>query len=413
MLVPVDTKTNKGQGVFTLRKPEVADIFKRCGADYRADHKLSTKQHQVMFDIEHCRSSYFGYHVDTCDACDYTDHSYNSCRNRHCPKCQGIARRIWVNARFEDLLPIPYYHVVFTLPHLLNPLVGWNRELIYNLLFDCAAATLLQFGRDPEWLGAQIGFYGILHTWGGKLWQHLHLHFIVGGGGLNESGQWVEPKYKGKFLFPVRALSKVFRGKFIERLKEAYNTGELIIPERLDFLKDGDQFERWLDLLVARNWVVFTKSPFETPEKVIRYIGRYTHRIAISNQRLLKLDDDGVYFRYKDYRDEGQWKTACLKAEEFIRRFLMHVLPDGFHRIRHYGLFANGKCKAKVAEIRQMFNSDENVLSLPEESFHLPCPKCKTGRMIPRLCMDRYGIFLLDVLSRCTVNLSRPVWDTS
>ena len=342
-------------------KLEVADIFRRYGGAYRAAHKLSSKQQSVMFDIEHCRSSHFGYHIDICDQCGHIDFGYNSCRNRHCPQCQGIAQRRWVNARLEDLLPIDYYHVTFTLPHLLNPLVGYNRKLIYNLLFDCASATLLQFGQDPKWLGAMIGFYGILHTWGGKLWQHPHVHFIVSGGGLSEDGRWVQPKYKGKFIFPVRALSQVFRGKFIERLKAAYATGKLVVPAKMSHLKDSAQFEKFIDQLVARNWVVFAKPPFGGPEKVVRYIGRYTHRIAISNNRLIKMEKDRVYFNYKDYRDNGCWKQGVLKSEEFIRRFLLHILPKGFHRIRHYGFLSNGRCKAKVAQIRKLLACDDEL----------------------------------------------------
>ena len=198
---------------------EVADIFQRYSEQYRSEHKLTPKQHAAMFDIEHCRTSYFGYHVDVCDQCNWLDHSYNSCRNRHCPKCQGIAQRKWVAARMANILPVPYFHTVFTLPHIINPLVPFNKELLYEAIFDCASQTLLQFGQDPKWLGATIGFYGILHSWGGKLWSHLHIHFVVPAGGVDSQGRWVEPKYKGRFLFPVQAVSQVFRGKFIQRLK--------------------------------------------------------------------------------------------------------------------------------------------------------------------------------------------------
>ena len=413
MLASLDKKEHKSEGASVRPKHEVADIFRLYGPDYRADHKLSTKQHQVMFDIEHCRRSYFGYHIDICDACDYVDQSHNSCRNRHCPKCQGISRRIWVNARLDDLLPIPYYHVVFTLPHLINLIALYNKELIYKLLFDSASETLLEFGGDPRWLGALIGFYGILHTWGGKLCQHLHLHFIVSGGGLNETGQWVTPKYKGRFLFPVFALSKVFRGKFVEKLKSAYYQGELSIPGNLKHLKDPDAFESWIDSLVSRNWVVFSKPPFKTPERVVRYIGRYTHRVAISNHRILSIGKGIVRFEYKDNKDKGRIKETSLSGAEFIRRFLMHVLPNGFHRIRHYGLFANGRCKAKVKRIRKLLEAAESGVYFTEKDLRLPCPKCKTGSMIPQLCVDRYGVLILDILSRCIGNLNRPSWDTS
>ena len=281
------------------------------------------------------------------------------------------------------------------------------------MLFDCTAETLLQFGRDPKWLGALIGFYGILHTWGGKLWQHLHLHFIVAGGGLSETGQWVTPKYKGRFLFPVCALSKVFRGKFIERLKAANSSGDIIIPDKLNHLKDGDHFERWLDELVGRNWVVFTKPPFKTPEKVVRYIGRYTHRVAISNQRIISIGKGKVRFKYKDYKDKGRIKECKLWATEFIRRFLLHVLPDGFHRIRHYGLFANGRCKAKVAQIRELLRSenDDVLLSkdqLTEDHAGIVCPVCKKGRLNPIMVVQRMGRVVLN-----TLYYNRLSWDTS
>ena len=413
MLVPADKNDHKSEGASTRPDHEVADIFRLYGPDYRTDNKLSPKQHQVMFDIEHCRTSYFGYHVDICDACDYFDQSHNSCRNRHCPKCQGIARRIWVNARLDDLLPIPYYHVVFTLPHLINLFALYNKELIYNILFDCAAETLLRFGRDPKWLGAMIGFYGILHTWGGKLWQHLHLHFIVTGGGLSETGQWVSPKYKGKFLFPVFALSKVFRGKIIERLKAAYYDGNLSISSKLKHLEDSNRFERWIDDLVARNWVVFSKPPLKTPEKVVRYIGRYTHKVAISNSRILSKDKGCVRFNYKDYKDKGRIKETTLSCTEFIRRFMMHVLPNGFHRIRHYGLFANGRCKVKVAQIRELLGpkNDDLLLSknwLSEDHAGIVCPVCKKGRLNPIMVIHRLGRVVLNTLYN-----NRLSWDTS
>jgi hypothetical protein len=285
--------------------------------------------------------------------------------------------------------------VVFTLPHKIFPASLYNKELIYALLFECAAKTLLQFGRDPRHLGALIGFYGILHSWGGKIWQHLHLHFIVTGGGLNEAGQWVEPKYKRRFLFPVCALSRVFRGKFIEKLKAAYYNGQLILPEGFNLLEDAEDFERWSDDLVARNWVVYTKPPFETPEKVVRYIGRYTHKLAISNNRLISLEDGHVRFKYRDYREMGRWKEAVLSAEEFIRRFLMHVLPEGFHRIRHYGLLANGRCKAKVEQIRQLLspgdNESDEVLQEHEDRQGKRCPACEKGILKTFFIVNRFG----------------------
>ncbi len=367
-------------------KLEVADIFQAYGAAYRETHRLTKKQHAVMRDIELCRTGDLGYHVDVCTYCAHEEHAYNSCRNRHCPKCQGIARRQWVEARMADLLPIPYFHVVFTLPHKLHPVGQYNKEAIYNLLFNAAAATLLLFGYDPKHLGAEIGFFGILHTWGGKLWEHFHLHFIVTGGGLTADEQWVEPKYKGKFIFPVCALSEVFRGKFIEGLKKLYAAGDLVIPAEMKHLNKPAQFEKWLNILVGRNWVVYAKQPFSTPEQVIRYIGRYTHKVAISNNRILSLENDKVRFSFKNYREKGRWDETVLACDEFIRRFLLHVLPNGFHRIRHYGLFANGRCKAMVDKIRTILEVSPQLTdqdSGKQEVERIKCPICMKGVMIP------------------------------
>ena len=316
-------------------KIELADIFKQYGEEYLRTHTLSPDQHKVMYDITHCRSKQLGYHLDVCDHhCGHKEIAFNSCRNRHCPKCQNRARSKWVQARLAQLLPIAYYHTVFTLPHKIFPLSLYNKEIFYELLFNSAAETLQDFAADPKHLGAKIGFYGILHTWGGALCQHLHVHFIVTGGGLNKEGQWVEPKYKDKFLFPVRALSKTFRGKFIEGLKKAYYDGKLTLPYGFGNLAEIDKFEQWIDRLVAKEWVVYCKPPFSGPEEVVRYIGRYTHRVAISNHRLLSLDHGKVYFLYKDYKDKKEyWRQTHLDAPEFIRRFMMHVLPSRFHPV--------------------------------------------------------------------------------
>ncbi|MEA3359248.1 MAG: IS91 family transposase [Thermodesulfobacteriota bacterium] len=394
---------------------EVADIFRQYGPEFRANHSLSKKQHSVMFDIERCRTAELGYHVDVCSECGYTEHAYNSCHNRHCPKCQGITQHKWVKARLNDILPIPYYHAVFTLPHKIFPISLYNKVIFCELLFECAAQTLLQFGKDPRHLGALIGFYGILHTWGGKLWQHLHLHFIVTDGGLDEKGKWVEPKYKGKFLFPVCALSQVFRGKFIEGLKSAYYKGKLMFPDEFSHLKEPQLFEAWIDELIARDWVVFTKPPFLSPEEVVKYIGRYTHRVAISNNRLISIKDGQVRFRYKNYKKKGfkgySWEEMTLPAEEFIRRFLMHILPEGFHRIRHFGFLANGRCKTAVKKIREMLAPREHKPSDLKDFAGIPCPVCKKGIMTPLLTVHRFGTLVFSA-SRLLCS-SKPAWDTS
>ncbi|MCD4831017.1 MAG: IS91 family transposase, partial [Anaerohalosphaeraceae bacterium] len=325
---------------------------------------LTTDQLNVMYAIEHCRTAEYGFHADICDTCGHIESAYNSCRNRHCPKCQGITKRKWVEARIDELLPVAYHHATFTLPNQISVLSLHNQKLIYDLLFNAASQTLLVFGDDPKWLGAKPGFYGILHTWSQTLWPHVHLHFIVTAGGLTDDGKWIEPKYKGKFLFPVKALSIVFRGKFIEGLKEAYYAGELVIPNKLKRLEDEDEFEQWIDRIVSRNWVVNSKAPFSGPEEVVRYIGRYTHCVAISNHRIISIADGQICFSYKDNKEKDKskvWKEMVLPADQFIKRFLWHVLPKGYHRIRHYGFLTNGKKKANIEIIREFFKSEEGV----------------------------------------------------
>lgn len=382
--------------ISTRPKLEVADIFQAYGDYYRKTHRLTPKQHSVMRDIEMCRTGELGYHVDICNNCGHEEHAYNSCRDRHCPKCQDISRRQWVQSRMADLLPVPYYHVVFTLPHKLHPIGQYNHKEIYDILFNAAAATLLQFGHDPKHLGAEIGFFGILHTWGGKMWQHFHLHFVVPGGGLTEDGRWVEPKYKGKFLFPVCAVSQVFRGKFVEGLKKLYADGNMVIPAEMKHLNNPDQFEKWLNILVNRNWVVYTKRPFATPDKVVRYVGRYTHKVAISNNRLISIEDGKVRFSFRNYRNEGRWEESTLVIDEFIRRFLLHVLPKGFHRIRHYGFMANGRCKAMVEKIRTIItDAKERHDKAKPEVERIKCPNCEKGLMLPIKVVTPYKTIIL------------------
>jgi predicted Zn-ribbon and HTH transcriptional regulator len=398
-------------------KYEIADIFNLYGEEYRKNHKLTTDQLNVMYAIEHCRTEEYGFHADVCDNCGHIEKAYNSCRNRHCPKCQGIAKRKWVKARIDELLPVSYHHATFTLPNQISVLSLHNQKLIYDLLFDAASQTLLVFGDDPKWLGAKIGFYGILHTWSQTLWPHVHLHFIVTAGGLSEDGKWIEPKYKGRFLFPVKALSKVFRGKFIEGLKKAYYAGELVLPDNLK-IKDDDEFEQWIDLLVSRNWVVNSKPPFSGPEEVVRYIGRYTHRIAISNHRIISIADGQISFSYKDNKEKDKskvWKEMTLPADQFIKRFLWHVLPKRYHRIRHYGFLTNGKKKANLETIREFFESQEEVeefakVITADDADGITCPKCKKGKLRPFLVTSRYNQILKFDMS---VFLKKEARDTS
>lgn len=380
---------------------EVSDIFRLYGKEYRSQNDMTKKQHAVMSAIENCRTSDYGFHVDQCNHCGHTETDFNSCRDRHCPKCQGISRKKWVKKRLKEVLPVPYFHAVFTLPHFLHSFILYNKQLIYDLLFSGSSETLLTFGRDPKWLGGEIGFYGILHSWGQTLWHHPHVHFIVPGGALADDGRWIEPKYKEKFLFPVHALSKVFRGKFIEGLKSAYYRGDVKLPPDLSDLKRPDNFKRWLDCLVGRDWIVYCKPPFGDAEEVIRYIGRYTHRVAISNQRIVEVDNDKVVFSYKDYKaNTVVWRTMPLNAQEFIRRFLWHVLPKGFHKIRHYGFLANGRCKTKVAQIRSLLGAEsiEDDCSMNDD-FRIKCPECGQGKLYPMLIINRFTRIISDFVS--------------
>ena len=397
---------------YNTPKWEVADIFREHGAMYRQENKLTGKQHKVMHAITTCRTATHGIHIDQCRRCGHTQEDYNSCRDRHCPKCQGVARKKWVSQRIEDILPVAHYHVVFTLPHLLHDIVSHNRRLIYNLLFSCSAATLASFGRDPKWLGGEMGFYGVLHTWGQTLWQHPHVHYVVPGGGLTQDGRWVEPRYSAKFLFPVRALSKVFRGKFIAGLKAAHARGDLVIPPCNQALATQVGFEGFIDRVVARNWVVYCKPPFGNAQEVVNYIGRYTHRVAISNHRILAVNGQGVQFRYKDYRSSRTcWRTMQLAPPEFIRRFLLHVLPPGFHKIRHFGFLANGRRKTNVAHIGMLLSHrmipDESAAQ--KDSGRL-CPVCEKGRVRSVAIFDGLGRLLSRLLPPGT---NRYAFDTS
>lgn len=376
--------------------PSIGDIFREYGDRFRLENQLHPRQHKVMYDIEHCRCGEFGTHWEICDTCGHLEKGYNSCRNRHCPGCNNIARHRWVNARLDELLPVSYHHCVFTLPDVFNPLCMYNRRVMYDLLFESAAETLLDFGHDPKRLGAQIGFYGILHTWGGKLWMHPHLHFIVTAGGINAIGDWVSPKYHSTFLFPVLALSSVFRAKFLEKLKKAHRKGMLNFPADISFLADYFSFEQWLYHAVPKEWVVYSKPPFAGPEEVVKYIGRYTHRAAISNNRIISVKDDSVEFWFKNTRKDSSWETTTLPVMTFMKRFLDHVLPKHFHRIRYYGFLANGKAGANITKIRQdlAVTASQTPHTIQDEG--IACPKCDEGHMITILVFDGYGNILSD-----------------
>jgi Putative transposase/Transposase zinc-binding domain len=339
---------------------EVAEIFRSHGPAWRqAQHAhLSLGQLKVMSAIEQCRSAALGGHVLRCQACAQTQIAYNSCRNRHCPKCQGTAARQWLEARQSDLLPVDYYHVVFTLPAPISAIAYYNKAVIYGLLFDVAAKTLRTIAADPKHLGARIGVTLVLHTWGSALTHHPHVHGIVPGGGLSLDGkQWVP--CKPGFFLPVRVLSRLFRRRFLEELDQAQRAGRLQFFGEHAHLTDATAFAKWLAPLRECEWVVYAKRPFAGPAAVLAYLSRYTHRVAISNRRLRALDERGVTFRWKDYRVTGKTrhKTMTLSADEFMRRFLLHVLPSGFHRIRHYGLLANAERKNNLATARALLHA--------------------------------------------------------
>jgi hypothetical protein len=388
---------------------EVADIFRDHGPAWRDANRghVSLDQMKVMTAIERCRTAALGGHVARCenDACGHTVIAYNSCRNRHCPKCQGAAAREWLAAREAEVLPVGYFHVVYTLPAELRDVAYQNKRVIYDLLMKAAAETTLTIAADPKRLGARIGITAVLHTWGSALTHHPHVHMIVPGGGLSDDdSRWISSR--SNFLVHVKVLARLFRGRLLAMLAKAH------AEERLKFfnthagLADNRAFKRFLAPLRHIKWVVNCKDPFAGPQQVLRYLSRYTHRVAISNRRLLTADDGGVSSRWKDYRIEGpgRWKTMTLTAHEFIRRFLIHVLPKGFHRIRHYGLFANGNRAVNFARARELLGAAPRVVEPEEETaaaprdqprvLPSPCPRCG-GRMIvievfARGCEPRY-----------------------
>ena len=379
-------------------KLEVADILRRYGDAYRAEHEgaLSSTQRRVTRAITACRTAALGGHLEACEACGHERISYNSCRNRHCPKCQSLARAQWIEDRKSELLDCPYFHVVFTLPEEIASIAYQNKAVVYNLLFAATAETLRTIAADPRHLGAEIGFFAVLHTWGQNLMHHPHLHCVVPGGGLSPDGErWVA--CRPGFFLPVRVLSRFFRRRFLELLGQAFERGELEFFSALEVQRERKAFYRYLDPLREKEWVVYAKAPFAGPEQVLDYVGRYTHRVAISNNRLLNIEDGHVTFQWKDYRDGDAHKTMTLTAEEFIRRFLLHVLPPGFHRIRYYGLLGNHHGQEKLKQCRQLLemppiaatetgpqptaNYRDRYETLTGVSLH-ECPACHRGRML-------------------------------
>ena len=384
---------------------EVADVFRDGEARFLAEYgdRLSREQRQVLRAVIRCRTAQLGGHVQKCDDCHHKRIQYNSCRNRHCPKCQAMARAVWLEKRESELLPVPYFHVVFTLPHELGPLALQNKRVVYGILFRAAAQTLLEIAADPKHLGAKIGCLMVLHTWGQNLMHHSHVHGIVTGGGLSTDGsRWIngkQSKRRKPFFAAKEVLSRVFRGKFIDSLKQAFRSGKLEFHGRLKSLGGEAAFEQLLNKAVRHDWVVYTKRPFSSPACVLKYLARYTHRVAISNRRLVELRDGRVSFRYKDYSDEAQSKVLPLSSSEFIRRFLMHTLPSGFVRIRYYGFLANRHRNERLQKCRDLLGVTSIPASTAEESqtpaensdrapSPMTCPAC-----------GRQSLVIIDVVS--------------
>ena len=361
---------------------ELADVFRMHGQSYCESNTLTPEQYKVMHAIENCRTSVLGGHVDACEQCGYQQNSYNSCRNRHCPKCESFKASEWLEARQAELLPVPYFHVVFTLPHELNILVMYNKRQLYNLLFQSVWQTLQTLGKDPNRLNGEMAMLAVLHTWGQTLSQHNHLHCIVPGGALTEDGQW-NPS-KPNFLFPVKVMSDIFRGVYVTKLRALYEANELKLPPSINL-------DTLLNTLMTKNWNVYAKEPFAGPEQLLNYLGRYTHKIAISNYRILSCDENSVTFKWRDYADGNKVKIMKLTPHEFIRRFLQHVLPDGFMRIRSFGFLSNAAKNKKIPIIQNLLDYTPEA---PKEKRDIKtrllevtgkdisiCPVCKKGRL--------------------------------
>lgn len=376
--------------------PEVADVFRRYGDAYREQHgaSLCTAQRRVMTAIELCRTAALGGHVEQCDQCGHQRISFNSCRDRHCPKCQSLARAQWLDDRRAELLATQYFHVVLTIPEEIAAIAYQNKAPVYGILFRAAAETLRTIAADSKHLGAEIGFFAVLHTWGQNLLHHPHLHCVVAGGGLSPDGtRWIS--CRPGFFLPVRVLSHLFRRLFLGYLQKAFDAGELQFFSTLQPLRERRAFLRYLAPVRQAQWVVYAKPPFAGPEQVLEYVGRYTHRVAISNNRLLDIADGTVRFRWKDYRDRNRQKAMTVSADEFIRRFLLHVLPEGFHRIRYYGFLGNHHRAQKLARCRELLGmpvseplDDEFKKDYRDHYEELTgvslnqCPACRQGQMV-------------------------------
>lgn len=388
MLAPITQASQE----HPVQSCEVADIFRIYGCDYQASYPTPLAHRRVISAIIRCRTEFQGGHIERCDRCGYERPFYNSCRNRHCPKCQTMAKAKWLEARIEELIPVGYFHTVFTLPHDINPIAQCNKKEIYTILFKSVSETLAAFGGNPRnSLGGKMGFILILHTWSQVLLDHYHLHCVIPAGALSFDGErWIAARRH--FLFPVRALSRVFRGKFIDYLERSYRDSKLSFPGSTIHLSELSGFKALIRKLREQEWVVYSKKPFAGPEQVLDYLGRYTHRVAISNHRIIAVHDGKVMFSYQDRNDHNTRKIMTLPAVEFIRRFLLHVLPEGFMRIRHYGFLANRSKKHDLNRIRSLLGCIPQPSSTADKTTRelmlqltgidiTQCPFCRKGTM--------------------------------
>jgi len=378
---------------------EVAGIFRRYAKQYIEKHKQPAYILKTIGAIEKCRTATLGGHVEKCDNCGHKRISYNSCRNRHCPKCQSLAREKWITKRKKELLPVKYFHIVFTIPQELNRIALQNKKTVYDILFKAGSETLIKLGKDEKHLGGEIGIIAILHTWGQNLTEHPHLHCIVPGGGLSaRENKWEKPKKSKRkdFFIHVNVMSDLFKKKFLYYLKKSYDKEELRFEGKIQSVRDVTEFKKLMNELYSKKWITYCKQPFGGPEQVINYLGRYTHRVAISNHRIKSIEGGEVTFSYKDYRDFNKTKEMTLEAGEFIRRFLLHVLPDNFYKIRYYGILSSRNKKTKLTQCRRILGVKESNVEETSASknwkeilYELTgvnidqCPECKKGRMIP------------------------------
>ncbi len=397
-----DTKTYKP-------KYELQDIFKLYGDDYIARHKLNSMQLKAIRDISECRTSAMGYNASECSDCKNIEFAYNSCRNRNCPKCQGDKRYDWIEKRLKTTLDVPYYHTVFTVPNQLFEIGLYNQKIFYNILFESASQTLKQFAQNLKWWDVDestlesakpkvdLAFFGILHSWGQTLVYHPHIHFVVAGGGI-VGDTLLRPKYNSKFLFPVKAMSKVFRGIFIAKVKKAYYDGSLEVH---DELKDSRAFENYIDNLVSRKWVIYMKSQFHTSAKIVEYMARYTHKSAIANSRIVSIDNNIIRFKYKDYKDNSKHKIMKLSSDEFIRRFLYHIPPKRFFRIRYYGV---------IQKLKKLKNIKTIEIKPQQTKVKSKCKKCKCEDIQTVVVVDKYTKVVQGLMTPNIVQQKKEIW---